>query len=107
MATGVHALVAASFVNLVAPIPTLANGIAFAVATAFSYVINTLWSFGNPLHGRSLLRFVLVASIGCVLAVGISGIAESYGLNYVLGIVVVASTVPLITFTLHSLWTYR
>lgn len=107
MATGVHALVAISFVNLVAPIPTLANGTAFAVATAFSYVVNTLWTFGKPLHGRSLLRFVLVASIGCALAVGISGIAEYYGFNYALGILAVAATVPLITFTLHILWTYR
>ena len=107
MATGIHALVAVSFVHLVAPIPTVANGVAFAVATAFSYLVNTLWSFGKPLHERNLVRFVLVAIIGLILAVGISGTAEYYGFSYLLGILAVVSVVPLITFTLHSVWTYR
>ena len=107
IATGVHALVAAAFVNLVAPIPTLANGVAFAVATVFSYVLNTLWSFGQPLRGRTLLRFVVVALIGCALAVGVSGAMERAGFNYLAGILAVVAVVPPVTFVLHGLWTYR
>ena len=107
LATGLHALVAAGFMNLVAPIPMLANGIAFAVATAFSYVINTLWSFSKPPRGRNLFRFVQVAAIGCFLAVGISGVAQHFGLSYVVGILAVVCIVPPITFILHGLWTYR
>jgi putative flippase GtrA len=107
LATGLHALVAASFVNLVAPIPTLANGIAFTVATAFSYLMNTLWSFRKPPRGRNLIRYVLVASIGCFLAVGISGMAEHYGASYVVGILAVVCIVPPFTFALHGFWTYR
>ena len=107
LATGLHALVAAGFMNLVAPIPMLANGIAFTVATAFSYVINTLWSFSQPRRGRNLFRFVLVATIGCFLAVGISGAAQYYGLSYVAGILAVVCIVPPFTFLLHGFWTYR
>lgn len=85
----------------------LANGVAFATATVFSYLINTLWSFSSRLHGRNLRRFVLVSALGCLLAVAVSGLAEHYGLPYELGIVLVVLSVPPATFLLHSLWTYR
>ena len=82
LVTGLHVLVAANLINLLSLAPPLANGIAFVGATIFSYVINTCWSFSSPLHGKNLLRFVLVSIIGLLLAVTISGLAEFYGMHY-------------------------
>ena len=107
LATGLHVLVATSFIQLVSPAASIANGVAFVVATIFSYLINTIWSFSHPLHGRNLLRFCAVACVGLLLAMAISGAAQHYGLHYMWGIFFVVLTVPPVTFLLHSFWTYR
>lgn len=107
LVTGLHVVIATTFIQIILPAPSLANGVAFAVATLFSYLINTTWSFSSPLHGRNLFRFCLVSLIGLVLAMGISGAAQDYGLHYGYGIVFVVCTVPPVTFLLHNFWTYR
>ncbi len=87
--------------------PSPANGLAFVVSTLFSYLLNTLWSFSRPLSGDTLRRFIVVSIIGCLLAMGISGLASHAGLDYLPGIGLVVLMVPPMTFVMHSLWTYR
>ncbi|MEB0047305.1 MULTISPECIES: GtrA family protein [unclassified Pseudomonas] len=105
--TALHALIAVLFINFVMPIPPLANGVAFAVATVVPYLINTTWSFSARLHGRTLLRFMMVSSAGFLLAMFVAWVAQMAGLNYLLGICAVALTIPAFTFVLHNFWTYR
>ncbi len=105
--TALHALVAVLFINFVSPQPPLANGVAFVVATVVSYVINTTWSFSARLHGKTLLRFLMVSAGGFVLAMFVAWAAQMAGLHYLLGIVAVALTIPAFTFVLHNFWTYR
>lgn len=107
LVTGLHVLVAAGFINLALTIPSVANGVAFIVATVFSYLINTLWSFSQPLYGRNLLRFLTVSLFGCLLAVGVSGLADFYNMHYWVGIACVTIAVPPVTFFLHRVWTYE
>lgn len=105
--TALHAVVAVLFIHFVSPLPPLANGVAFAVATVVSYVINTTWSFSSRLHGRTLLRFLSVSVAGFFLAMLVAWAAQLAGLNYLLGIGAVALTIPAFTFVLHNFWTYR
>lgn len=105
--TALHALIAIVFINFVSALPPLANGVAFAVATVVSYVINTTWSFSARLHGRTLLRFLSVSGCGFLLAMLVAWAAQMAGLHYLLGIAAVALTVPVFTFVLHNFWTYR
>jgi putative flippase GtrA len=105
--TALHALVAILFINFISPLPPLANGVAFAVATLVSYVINTTWSFSARLHGRTLLRFLLVSVCGFWLAMFVAWAAQIAGFHYLLGIAAVALTIPVFTFLLHNFWTYR
>lgn len=105
--TALHALVAIAFIQFISPLPPLANGVAFAVATLVSYVINTAWSFSARLQGRTLLRFLLVSVGGFFLAMVVAWAAQMAGLHYLLGIVAVALTIPAFTFVLHNFWTYR
>ncbi|MGZ8190810.1 MAG: GtrA family protein [Methylococcaceae bacterium] len=107
LVTGLHVLVAVGFIRLLTTAPPIANGIAFVVATIFSYTINTLWSFSSPLHKRNLLRFVLVSLVGCLLSMTVSSVALYYGLGYLYGIGLVTLVVPPVTFVLHNYWTYR
>lgn len=105
--TALHALVAILFINFVVAQPPLANGVAFAVATVVSYVINTTWSFSARLQGRTLMRFMLVSFGGFLLAMLIAWAAQLAGLHYLLGIGAVALIIPAFTFVLHNFWTYR
>ena len=107
LVTGLHVLIATAFIQIVLPAPSLANGVAFTVATIFSYIIHTTWSFSSPLHGKNLFRFSLVSFIGLFLAVSISGAADYFGMHYSYGIALVVCIVPPVTFLLHNFWTYR
>ena len=107
LATGLHVLIAVGFIRLLLPSPMLANGVAFVTATFFSYLINTLWSFSSRLHGKNLRRYIAVSALGLLLAVALAGLAEHYGLPYLIGIVWVVFVVPPVTFLLHGFWTYR
>lgn len=105
--TALHAVVAVLFINYVLALPPVANGVAFSVATLVSYVINTSWSFSSRLHGRTLVRFMMVSGAGLLLAMLVAWAAQIAGLHYSLGIGAVALTIPAFTFVLHNFWTYR
>ena len=105
--TGIHGAIAISTVAFLTPIPAVANGIAFVGATLVSYVINSIWSFSRPLHGRTLSRFIAVSLFGLLFAMSVAAIVQHLGFNYLYGIAAVAFTVPPITFALHNLWTFK
>jgi SAM-dependent methyltransferase/putative flippase GtrA len=107
LVTGLHVLVATAFIQIVLPIQSLANGVAFAVANMFSYWIHTTWSFSSQLHGRNLFRFFCVSFIGLFLTMAVSGAAQYYGLHYWYGIGFVVCIVPPVTFLIHNFWTYK
>ena len=60
--------------------PVVANGVAFVVATVFSYVVNTVWSFSTDMNRRNFQRFIVVAVIGLLAAMGLARLAEMIGL---------------------------
>lgn len=105
--TGVHFVVAITFIELIMPNPPLANGVAFAFAAVASYLINTIWSFSEQLHGRTLFRFIAVSILGFLLAMLVSWVVQELGFGYILGICAVVLTITPITFVLHNFWTYR
>ena len=107
LVTGLHVLIADTMIRVFAAHPSTANGIAFLCATAFSYALNTLWSFSSTIRAQNLIRFLLVSAFGCVLAMAVSGVAEFYGMHYWIGILGVVAVVPPMTFLLHTNWTYR
>lgn len=106
LATGFHAVIATTLVTFSAVAPPVANGLAFVLATVFSYSINTLWSFSRSPEVKNMRRYILVSVIGLFQAVSISAIAQSYGLSYLHGIALVILIVTPTTFMLHSFWTY-
>ena len=107
LATGVHVAVAAAMLKLFLLGPAVANGIAFAVATVGSFVVNTTWSFASRMDAARLLRFVVVSLVGCGLAMAVAAIAEAAGFGPWTGIGFVVLLVPPVNFVLHNAWTYR
>ena len=106
-ATSIHIVIAATFIENGWLHPGGANSIAFVVATSFSYLLNTRWSFGTEFSLLNAQRFAVTSLIGCALTYCLSTIVDYYGGHYLLGIALVVSTVPVYTYIMHSLWTYK
>ena len=112
--TGIHAVTAILCLNgfflgvpwLVVG-PVVANGVAFVVATVFSYVVNTLWSFSTKMNRRNLQRFLMVSVVGLFAAMALARLAEVIGLPPLGSVVLVVCVMPFVNFGLHSLWTYK
>jgi len=105
--TALHYVVAMGFLLFIMDSPAIANGVAFTVATTFSCVINTLWSFSRRLEGRTLLRFGLVAILGCLMSMAVAELAALAGAPSWFGIGCVVLVVTPTTYLLHRNWTYR
>lgn len=107
LATAVHFIVAMTCIEYAGIQPFIANGIAFAVANVFSYIVNALWSFEAGLKVSTYLKFLAASSVGLFFSMAISGAAQILGLPPVVGVGLVVVILPLITFTMHHLWTFR
>lgn len=105
--TGCHAAYAVAAIELDGWTPPTANGFAFTFATLVSYLVNTRWSFASQVSGRTFVRFWMVCGVGLSMSIAIAAAVERAGLPYPVGIGLIAVTVPPVSFTLHSLWTYR
>lgn len=105
--TLIHVAVATILISMLNSSTQIGNGIAFVLATSFSYAVNTLWSFSNTLNRRTALRFIITSFGGLILTVLISTAAEMLGLDYRIGIALVVASVPIYSYLAHSLWTYR
>jgi len=106
--TLIHVIVASTLISGFGANTQVGNGTAFVVATAFSYTVNTLWSFANQISKRTAFRFIVASLAGLALTVLISWIADSVlNVHYLIGIAIVVTIVPIYTFLIHSYWTYR
>ena len=106
-ATAIHIVIAATLIETSVFNPGGANSVAFVVATSFSYLLNTRWSFAAPFSRRNAQRFIVTAVLGCALAYTLSSIVDYYGGHYLLGIALVVAVVPAFSYLMHTVWTYR
>jgi putative flippase GtrA len=107
LATGLHVAIALSLINGWATSAPLANSVAFAGATVWSYLANTLWSFSSRPDLRNACRFAVVALGGMSLTALVAALAQRAGAAPLVGIGAVVSVVPGFTFVAHRYWTYR
>ncbi len=107
LATGLHIAIAMPLMIRCHASPALANSVAFACATLWSYLANTLWSFSSAPGIRNACRFVAVALGGLTLTALVSALAQQAGAPPLVGIAAVVSVVPAFTFVAHRFWTYR
>lgn len=105
--TLLHVLVALALIDGLLTPPPSANCVAFCLATAFSYVVNTRWSFNTRLHKTNLFRYLIVSLVGLGLSISLAWVAELAGWPPLGGIALVVCVVPVAGFAMHNFWTYR
>lgn len=106
-ATAVHVVIAAHLIGSHMMPPAVGNAIAFLVANLLSYFSQSAHVFRRPPTPVQYWRFLCVSLFGLALVVGISSGLEVLGVHYLEGIAAVVLVLPIVTFGLHSLWTFR
>ena len=106
-ATAVHVLIAAHLIGTHMMPPALGNASAFLVANLFSYFSHSAYVFHEQPKPLQYGRFLCVSLVGLALVAAISSGFEVLGFHYLTGIAAVVLVLPIVTFGLHSLWTFR
>jgi putative flippase GtrA len=107
VATGVHVVIATIAIKKFTANQIIANCLAFIIASFVSYIGHAKITFNSPMNRASLAKFLVVNGVGFLTALIVSSIAEYYRLPYQLGIALVVTTVPIASYLLHRLWTFR
>lgn len=106
LSTCLHIVVAYGAIRQWGWLPSLANGLAYGVATVFSYAANAAWTFSARITPHNMWRFASVSACGLALSMGVSHVAATLGLPAWCGIALVVLVVPPVTFALHTKWTF-
>jgi putative flippase GtrA len=106
-ATAVHVVIAAYLIGTQMMPPTLGNAIAFVCAHLFSYFSQSAYVFQRPPSPVQYWRFLSVSLVGLAFVTAISAGLEVLGVHYLASIAAVVLVLPIVTFCLHSFWTFR
>lgn len=87
--------------------PVVANGLAFVAASTFSFFANSHWSFRVPPTRGHYFRFLVVSVVGLAASLACSALAKAMQWHYLLGVLCTLVLLPLCSFALHRLWTWR
>lgn len=89
--------------------PVAANGIAYGVAVAIQYVMQTVWTFRRPLFdGAQSFRFFAVIGIGLAYSTVLASmIGPALGWRPWVAAGLVAVTLPILNYICFRLWVYR
>ena len=105
-ATVVHIAVAFFATTLLEFKPVAANGTAFLIATGFSYLCNTRWSFQAQINRQSALRYTLTTSISFAIVLLLSAWVQHMNWHYRAGIIITVLALPIINYFAHHYFTY-
>lgn len=106
LSTVVHVMTVTALVEALALPPVPANGLAFVVASLFSFRANGRYTFGQAASWPRFVRFLGVALVGLLLAVGASSLAEALQWHYRVGVLLTVLLLPALTYLAHRLWTW-
>lgn len=105
--TIIYIVIATIFIKFITGSQVIANCTAFILATCFSYIAHTTYSFRSSFSKKVFVKFIIVTAICFFTTALIAKMAEFLNLNYKLGIFINLSINPLLSYLLHRLWTYR
>jgi putative flippase GtrA len=84
----------------------LSNVAAYLVASSFSFVVNSIWSFRVKPQARRFARFQVVGLMGLLASALTGHMGDVFGWHYVVTVLLTAGIVPLLSFLAHRSYTY-
>lgn len=104
--TLMHATLVVLTVEFVRLNPVFANIIAFFITNICSYFMNSYWVFYSKVSILSYFRFLFASATALIGAVFFSSLAEFMEWHYMIGIILISTVLPLVTYFVYKLWVF-
>ena len=105
--TTIHSVIVITFVEIFQINPVFANICGFLTANIFSFFANSKWNFKSDISGKRYFKFLVVSLSGLIITILISYTVNLMQLHYLIGLLIIYITLPLINFTLHYNITWK
>ncbi|MFA0608575.1 GtrA family protein [Vibrio sp. 10N.222.49.B4] len=104
--TLVHTTLVILAVEIVRLNPVLSNIIAFFITNILSYFMNAYWVFSSKVSVSKYLKFLFASATALIGTVLFSSLAEAMNWHYLIGIVLISTVLPLITYFVYKVWVF-
>lgn len=84
----------------------VSNVAAYMVASSFSFVVNSVWSFRVRPQIRRFARFQMVGLMGLVASAVLGRMGDVFAWHYAMTVLLTACVVPVLSFMAHRSYTY-
>lgn len=105
LVTVLHIIIASSYILFINDSVFQSNIIGFLIAYVFSYFMQSKFVFEQTVSIKKAVKYFMVQFASLTLAILTSQIFDSY--NSYFKTLIVAGLLPLITFIVHKIWTFR
>jgi putative flippase GtrA len=105
--TALHVGVASLLITRAQWHPAAANSLAFVLANLCSFAANSLWSFNSRPQADNLMRFFAVSVLAWAVTTGLAAAVEGAGGPFWLGIALVVTVVPALSYLAHRHFSFR
>lgn len=102
--TLIHIIAAYSYLYMVNNSVVISNVVGFFSAFSFSYIVQSKFVFKHTISRIKALKYFIVQFVSLLIAISISNyvpLQDSY-----LKVIAVIIILPLITYLIHSIWTF-
>jgi len=105
VSTLIHIILASLYIYRIEDSLFKANILGFIVAYLFSYIMQSLYVFNSKIEPIKALKYFLVQLSSLLVSIFTANILGNYN-NYIKTVFVII-VMPLITYTIHKLWTFK
>ena len=104
--TVLHLAVVAILTQLFGVSQLISNSTAYLVASSFSFIMNSIWSFQARPEAHRYIRFQVVGLLGLAICAFFGYLGDAFGWHFVVAVLLSGCALPLITFLAHRSYTY-
>lgn len=104
--TGIHAFLLWAIVQSQYVSNAVANVIAFSCANLFSYLMNSIWSFGSKISGSKYIRFLMISIVGVIFSYLIMRVGDYFGFYYMISFLIQIAVMTPLNFLFLKLFVF-
>lgn len=104
--TALHLAVVGVMTQIFGLTQLISNSVAYVIASSFSFVVNSIWSFQVKPQAHRFARFQIVGLLGVIVSATFGHLGDVFGWHYVITVLLTGCFVPFISFLGHRIYTY-